>query len=62
MEGIRAKKSEKMKKIHGEFSVAEEEINPLTLRSESASDNKDTQVYITIALYEISVLVLIETI
>uniref|UniRef100_A0A1J3H0C3 Uncharacterized protein n=3 Tax=Noccaea caerulescens TaxID=107243 RepID=A0A1J3H0C3_NOCCA len=43
MEGIRAKKSEKMKKILGEFSVAEEEINPLTLRSESASDNKDTQ-------------------
>ncbi|AED97672.1 unnamed protein product [Arabidopsis thaliana] len=42
MKGIRAKKSGKMKKIHGEFSVAEEEINPLTLRSESASD-KDTQ-------------------
>ncbi|CAA7035004.1 unnamed protein product [Microthlaspi erraticum] len=42
MRGLRAKKSEKMKKIHGEFSAAEEEINPLTLRSESASDN-DTQ-------------------
>ncbi|CAF2087573.1 hypothetical protein BRARA_F02192 [Brassica rapa] len=43
MKGLRAKKSEKMKKIHGEFSVAEEEeINPLTLRSESAFD-KDSQ-------------------
>jgi len=54
MKGIRAKKSGKMKKIHGEFSVAEEEINPLTLRSESASD-KDTQVLLshtTIALYQ----------
>lgn len=59
MKGLRAKKSEKMKKIHGEFSVAEEEINPLTLRSESASD-KDTQVLLhtTIALYQVSVLVL----
>lgn len=46
MKGLRAKKSEKMKKIHGEFSVAEEEINPLTLRSESASD-KDAQVLFT---------------
>ncbi|RID43876.1 hypothetical protein BRARA_I00710 [Brassica rapa] len=36
MKGLRAKKSEKMKKIHGEVSVAEEEISPLTLRSESA--------------------------
>ncbi|KAF8112574.1 hypothetical protein N665_0063s0060 [Sinapis alba] len=42
MKGLRAKKSEKMKKIHGEFSVEEEEINPLTLRSESAFD-KDSQ-------------------
>lgn len=60
MKGIRAKKSGKMKKIHGEFSVAEEEINSLTLRSESASD-KDTQVYYYIlqfALYQIAVLVL----
>ena len=46
MKGLRAKKSERMKKIHGEFSVAEEEeINPLTLRSESAFD-KDSQVHI----------------
>lgn len=43
MKGLRAKKTEKMKKIHGEFSVKEEEVNPLILRSESASD-KDTQV------------------
>ncbi|KAL0856442.1 hypothetical protein Bca101_061595 [Brassica carinata] len=35
MKGLRAKKSEKMK-FHGEFSVAEEEINPLILISESA--------------------------
>ncbi|CAH8346314.1 unnamed protein product [Eruca vesicaria subsp. sativa] len=42
MKGLRAKKSEKMKKIHGEFSVEEEEIKPLTLRSESAFD-KDSQ-------------------
>ncbi|KAJ0231332.1 Basic-leucine zipper transcription factor K [Hirschfeldia incana] len=42
MKGLRAKKSEKMKKIHGEFSVEEEEIKSLTLRSESAFD-KDSQ-------------------
>ncbi|KFK28017.1 hypothetical protein AALP_AA8G460700 [Arabis alpina] len=43
MRGIRAKKSEKMKKIHGDFSVGEDEINnSLTLRPESSSD-KDTQ-------------------
>ncbi|CAN8264596.1 unnamed protein product [Cochlearia groenlandica] len=48
MRGIKAKKSEKMKKIHGEFCVAEEEddddeiINPLTLRSESFY-NKEIQ-------------------
>ena len=48
MKGLRAKKFEKMKKIHGEFSVAEEEeINPLILRSESAFD-KDSQVHIYI--------------
>lgn len=47
MKGLRAKKSEKMKKIHGEFSVEEDEINPLTLRSESAFFDKDSQVYTT---------------
>ncbi|CAN6970417.1 uncharacterized protein LOC103837434 [Brassica rapa] len=47
MKGLRAKKSEKMKKIHGEVSVAEEEISPLTLRSESAFDK-----YIQISVHE----------
>ncbi|ESQ31625.1 hypothetical protein EUTSA_v10005054mg [Eutrema salsugineum] len=45
MKGLKAKKSEKKKKIHGEFSVADEDINPLTIRSESAYD-KDSQTRI----------------
>ncbi|CAF1716584.1 unnamed protein product [Brassica oleracea] len=40
--GSRAKRSKKMKKIHGKFSVAQEEIHPLTPRSKSAFD-KDIQ-------------------